>query len=147
MLSVAQGTSVFGRVLFGALADRLRAPRKVLAGLGLLSGLAGTTLAIAGHALSISALLALLAVYGAAAIGWNGVFLAEVARLAPSGKAAVATSGVLFFTYLGVVLGPPTFGAIAQLGGSFSYAFAAAATVASLCALRLLTTTQRSRTA
>ncbi len=65
-------------------------------------------------------MIALLTVYGATAIGWNGVFLATIARVVPIGDGAQATSGSLFFTYFGVVLGPPLFGVIASCAAASS---------------------------
>jgi fucose permease len=65
-----------------------------------------------------------LAAYGATAIGWNGVFLATIARVVPIADAAQATSGSLFFTYFGVVVGPPLFGAVASVAGSLGIGFA-----------------------
>ena len=67
-----------------------------------------------------------VAVFGASAIGWNGVYLAEVARQAPTGLAGAATAGTLMFTYLGNVSGPLLFGSIAQAFG-FGAAYAALA--------------------
>ena len=67
--------------------------------------------------------IGVLVVYGATAIGWNGVFLATVARLVPPQQAATATSGSLFFTYFGVVVGPPLFGAVAAGAGRLGIGF------------------------
>ncbi len=39
----------------------------------------------------------------AAAIGWNGVYLAEVARLGPSGRIDSVTGGPLSPTFAGIV--------------------------------------------
>ena len=62
--------------------------------------------------------------FGATASGWNGVYLAEVARLAPSGQAGSATGGALAFTYAGVVAGPPLFATVLQLTDqSFALAY------------------------
>jgi hypothetical protein len=65
-------------------------------------------------------------VYGATAIGWNGVYLAEVARIVPPGQAASATGGTLAMTYLGVVVLPVAFWALVAITGSYALAFAAA---------------------
>ena len=62
-------------------------------------------------------------VFGGTAIGWNGVYLAEAARSAPDGKVGAATGGTLFFTFFGVVLGPPLFGWIVSVTGSYPLAF------------------------
>ncbi len=50
-----------------------------------------------------------LCLFGLAALGWNGVYLAEVARLAPPDRIAEAAGGCLVFTYGGVLLGLPAF--------------------------------------
>lgn len=63
------------------------------------------------------------AVFGATAIGWNGVYLAEVARRAPEGKSGSVTGATLAVTYLGVVLGPPAIGLVSQATGGFGYGF------------------------
>src|SRR5690625_7449878 len=62
------------------------------------------------------------AAFGATAIGWNGVYLAEVARLAPAGQAGLMTGGTLFFTYLGVVIGPPFFPPAMEATAPFAWA-------------------------
>jgi hypothetical protein len=79
----------------------------------------------AGPGWPIWLLFAYAAAFGATAVGWNGVFLAEVARLAPGGRASEATGGALFFTFLGVVVTPLLFNLILALAGSYAIAFAA----------------------
>jgi fucose permease len=74
---------------------------------------------------SMGALCVVSAVFGATAIGWNGVFLGELARLAPKGRVASVTGGALFFTYFGVVAGPPVFGYLADWSGSLGLAYVA----------------------
>jgi hypothetical protein len=66
------------------------------------------------------------ALYGATAIGWNGVYLSEVARIAPPGKAAAATGASLAMTYAGVVFLPMGFWLIVHVSGSYAAAFVAA---------------------
>jgi MFS family permease len=68
-------------------------------------------------------LFPVLVIFGASAIGWNGVFLAEIARLAPAGQASVATGGTLCITFLGVVLGPPLFGVLAGILKSYGTSY------------------------
>jgi MFS family permease len=79
-----------------------------------------------------------LALFGASAIGWNGVYLAEVAREAPAGQASVATGGTLAITFLGVVLGPPVFGALSGAAGSYRIGFVAVALALVVCLAALL---------
>jgi hypothetical protein len=69
-------------------------------------------------------LFAYAIVFGATAVGWNGVWLAEIARLAPPGRTSEATGGCLFFTFLGVVVTPPAFNAVYAASASYSVAYA-----------------------
>jgi hypothetical protein len=74
-----------------------------------------------------AAIFVVSAVYGATAIGWNGVYLSEVARIAPPGKAAAATGASLAMTYAGVVAVPIMFWAIVMLSDSYAAAYVTAA--------------------
>jgi hypothetical protein len=63
------------------------------------------------------------AVFGATAIGWNGVFLAELALVAPKGQAGVATGGSVFVTFAGVVISPALFAGLVALGFGYKGGF------------------------
>ena len=123
-LAVAQVAGVVGRIVWGVVADRSGDARRVLLALAVAMALCGIGAAALAPSSAPAAVIALLAVYGATAIGWNGVFLATIARVVPIGEAAQATSGSLFFTYFGVVIGPPLFGLIASWRGGLGTAFA-----------------------
>nr|WP_255520260.1 MFS transporter [Ramlibacter aurantiacus] len=137
-LSMAQAGGVVGRVFWGWAADRWLGARRMLTVLAVLMGAA--TLAMALLAPGVPAVLvnALLLVLGASAIGWNGVYLAEVARQAPPGQAGLATGGTLAITYLGVVLGPMAFGALSSLLGTYRAGFAGLTVACVLCTWALL---------
>ena len=70
-------------------------------------------------------MLGLAVIFGASAIGWNGVFVAEVARIAPNGNIAQATGATLGMTYFGVVVGPFIYWAIVTLTASYAIAYGA----------------------
>jgi len=123
-LAVAQVAGVVGRVVWGVVADRSGDARPILLALAIAMALSGIGAAALAPTSAPAVVIALLAVYGATAIGWNGVFLATIARVVPIGEAAQATSGSLFFTYFGVVIGPPLFGLIASWRGGLGTAFA-----------------------
>lgn len=137
-LSAAQASGVIGRVLWGALADRFIKPRFVLGGLGV----AMTAGALAAAAFSpqwpYAAILLVSAIFGAAAIGWNGVYLAEVARVATAQHAGMATGGSLFFTFCGTLLGLPAFSLIAEATGSYAIGFSITAVTTLACGLALM---------
>lgn len=132
-LSVSQFAGVGGRVAWGYVADRWLGARRMLALLAGLMALSALATALLQAAMPPWLVLAVLAVYGMSGIGWNGVYLAEVARQAPPGQASLATGGTLAFTFFGVVLGPPLFGALASATGSYRAGFVAVAVAVAAC--------------
>jgi len=56
--------------------------------------------------------VAACAFFGFSALGWNGVYIAAIARRAPPGTIGLATGGSLFVTYAGVIVTPPVFAAL-----------------------------------
>jgi hypothetical protein len=109
--------------------DRWLAPRTALSTIGFTAAALALVLAGAQASWSAAAMAVLCAALGGTAIGWNGVQLAEVARLAPPGMAGPVTGAVGFITFSGVVVGPPLFGAIASISGSYRASFVVMALV------------------
>jgi len=93
----------------------------------------------------MAAMLALYMLFGASAIGWNGVYLAEVARRAPPGGVGTATSAALVVTFAGVKAGPAIFSALLQADLSYGKAFMVMGLPALVCGLRLARTAVRRR--
>lgn len=115
-LGAAQAGGLVGRPLWGWVAGRLGRIQPLLIGLGLvMAGCAGAV----GAGLSVWPLLVL---YGLSASGWNGIFLAEVARQVPPAEAGAATAAVMVVMVLGLVAGPLAFSALAS-ATSFGTAF------------------------
>jgi dipeptide/tripeptide permease len=123
-LAASQVAGVVARISWGFVSDRWLGPRRTLLTLAL--GMATCSLLMPWlDPLSPTPLVvALLCFFGATAVGWNGVYLGTVARLAPAGQAGTATAGALFFTFFGVVIGPPMFGAAGMALGALGSAFA-----------------------
>jgi MFS family permease len=123
VFAMAQCAGVIGRIVWGAVADRGIAPRPLLAMLGIAMAACAAlaTRFDAGWPVALVASICML--YGATAVGWNGVFLAEVARLAPPGRIAFITGGTQFFTFFGGLFGPPVFGAIVSASGGYGMGF------------------------
>jgi MFS family permease len=137
VLSISQLGAVIGRVLWGYASDRWFGARRMLAMLATMMALASLATAMLHADMPRALVIAVLFVFGASAIGWNGVYLAEVARQAPAGLAGLATGGTLAITFLGVVLGPPLFGALSALFGSYRAGFVAVAVPLALAAAAL----------
>lgn len=138
MMSATQVAGIIGRLVWGWCADRFLGAIGMLVVLACTMTLCSWILASLGPDVPEFVLLLLLVVFGAGALGWNGVYLAEVARQAPSGQIGLATGGALAATYLGVVIGPTVFGAIATLMSSYRSAFMLIVIPALVMALVLL---------
>ena len=125
LFAVMQGAGVVARVGWGWVSDRWVPARPLLAMLGI--GTIASTLAAAAFsdAWPLAGLAGVCVVLGLTAIGWNGIYLAEVARVVPIEKVGAATGGVIVFTFIGVVLGPSSFAAIVAMTGSYAAALIA----------------------
>ncbi len=137
LLSLVQLAGALGRIFWGWAADRCRASMAVLLALGAIMVLAALVVTRIDAAWSPVWSAGVLLILGATAIGWNGVFLAEVARLAPPGQASAATGGALFFTFGGVLAGPSIFATAYTFLRSYGLTFAIAALFAA-CGLAFL---------
>ncbi|WP_423460740.1 MFS transporter [Ottowia sp. VDI28] len=136
-LSVSQLAGVVGRIIWGSVADRWLGARRTLVGLSICMVIGALFTAMLQPDTPVAVLWLVVGIFGASGIGWNGVYLAEVARQAPQGQASAATGGTLLFTFLGVVCGAPALGALSSAAGSYRVGFAALA-VPALAALVLL---------
>lgn len=122
-LSVAMLAGAAGRPIFGAMADRWIAPRRLLGWLGLGMSAGAFLTAAISTAWPVPTVYLLALAFGAAAVGWNGVYLAEVARIAPAGRAGAATGASLAMTYSGVVVLPLLFWGVYAATGSYAASF------------------------
>lgn len=137
-LTVTTIAGAIGRIAWGAIADRLLAPRRVLALIGLTAAACALAMMMARPDWPVPLVIAVATGFGATAIGWNGVQLSEVARLAPPGAAGKVTSAASVVTFAGVVVGPPCFALLSSLTGDYRASFAALAVASGAGALALV---------
>lgn len=130
-LSAVQTAGLAGRLFWGWLADRMGNSLKVLILLGTVMIASCLAVSLVAPTWPPALVHLVFAALGASAIGWNGVFLAEVARLSGPAWAGAATGGALFFTFAGVLLGPSLFASLYRLTGSYTFTFGLFALVAS----------------
>ena len=145
IMAASQVTSVAARIGWGLFADRVASRRATLGILGIGMGASAISAIAAAPGWPLWALFAFAMAYGATAVGWNGVFLAEVARLAPPGRVSDATGGSAFFTFLGVVVTPPLFHAVLSATSSYGLTYALFGVPALAAGLRLLATDRIAR--
>lgn len=138
VFSMMQASGVVARVVWGWLSDRVATSRVLLAIIGI--GIIVSTTAANGMTPEwpLLAVMLISALMGATAVGWNGIYLAEVARVVPQQQVGVATGGVLMFTFLGIVAGPSTFGLLLQQTGAYTAGFALMNALVAIAVLMLL---------
>lgn len=122
-LSVAMAGGIAGRIGWGVVVDRGVPGRRVLGGLGIAMSVCAGAMATVGTHWPVAAVLGLAFVFGATAVGWNGVHLAEVSRIARPEDAAAATGGSLFLTFSGVLIAPLVVWAVERAGGGYGAGF------------------------
>lgn len=141
-----QGAGVAARIALGWLADRTGRPSANL----VVQGFAAAVVVLIFAALPVGAGMlltsGLAALAGFVAASWNGIYLAEVARLAPRDRVSDATSGSTLFTFLGYVAGPALFALLVRLTGGWGVPMIAiAAQLAAVSALVAPMLLRRSR--
>lgn len=119
MLSVVQVGGSVSRICWGWLADRLGSSLRVLMIICVITIASTLALVFFDPAWNKVLIYLLFFVIGVTAVGWNGVFHAEAARLSPPGMASVVAAGTTFFVFAGVLIGPAAFAA--AYGGIGSY--------------------------
>jgi len=138
LLAAAQAAGIVGRIVWGALVDRGVKPRLMLGILGIAMAAGALSSAAFSPEWPFFAVLIVCALFGAAAIGWNGVYLAEVARVAKPEFAGMATGGSLFFTFAGILIGLPAFSLLVEKSGSYPLGFGVIAVATFVCGIVLL---------
>lgn len=124
VLMASQAGGIAGRLFWGWIADALHDCFKALALLGAVMTVTTLLCLAITPAWPVMFSCVLFFVLGTTASGWNGAFLAEVARLAPAQSVSAATGGSLFLVNIGKFLGPILFTLAYQLTGSYSSTFA-----------------------
>lgn len=124
-LAICQVGGVVGRVSWGAISDRAFGGRRktVLTVVGLLTTALCLVMGLVSSALDPVPLAVLILAIGACAIGWNAVHLSIVSELAGIDLAGTAVGSSLTVVYIGMIVGPPLFGAIVDTTGQYSVAW------------------------
>jgi MFS family permease len=123
LLSLVFATGVTARIVWGWAADLAGDSLLILVALGVGMVICCVILTLISSAWPGWALMLLFVVFGATAVGWNGIFFAEAARLAPQGQVSLAVGGAMVWNYGGVLAGPALFALAYKLVGSFTGTF------------------------
>lgn len=129
LLALGQICGGAGRIVFGIVSDRLFFGRRgpVLVMLGLLGAAAGVATALLSPSMPawLAALMVML--LGLGTMSWQGLYLALVARIVGTRVAGAAIGLTNTVAFVGVVVLPPVFGAIADVTHSYQAAWIAMA--------------------
>jgi MFS family permease len=108
--------SVAGRIVLGFVADWFGSPRPVLSALAVLSVISSLLIAAMSAEWSTPLVFAIVLFVGFSISTWNGLYLAEIAILAPD-SVSEATAATTFFVFSTYMITPPIAGLIISLFG------------------------------
>ncbi len=138
-LALAQAGGTITRLGWGFASDRFFGGRRrvgvVVTAVG--GALAYVLFAAVGGRLAWPAVLALVALAGAGAFGWVGLYLTLVAEIGGARHAGFLTGMAVTFTWSGVLVGPLVFGAVLEAAGGYAAPWLLLAAIALTCALTL----------
>jgi MFS family permease len=109
-------SSVAGRIVLGFVADWAGSPRPVLSALAVLSVISSLMIAALSSDWSTPLVFVVVLFAGFSIATWNGLYLAEVAILAPD-TVSEATAATTFFVFSTYMVTPPIAGVIISLFG------------------------------
>lgn len=119
VLAAVQVMGAVGRLLWGHVADRIHSGLAVLTGLAALMAVVSTTILFVSPQWPLAAVIAAFMLLGLTGVGWNGVYLSEVARLSPLRAVGSVTGTAMFVTFAGVLVGPTLFSSVHNHVGSY----------------------------
>lgn len=123
VFALMQAAGVLGRLVLGWAADRTGEATRSLAVQGLVAAGISALFVLAAPDAAWGVVLLLGFLCGFASASWNGIFLAEVARLAPPDRVAEASSGAIMLCFLGYLLAPTVFALAVAATGNWTGPF------------------------
>lgn len=124
-LALCQVGGMFGRVLWGVASDRVFHGRRtvVMALAAAMTSLASLAMGVLRPDYPLWVLMGAVFVLGASGVGWNGVYHALIPETAGRRFAATGVGFSMTLTQIGNVSGPPMFGFVVDLTGSYQPAW------------------------
>lgn len=138
LLALAQVSSMFSRILWGAVSDfifhRRRIPVLVIVGFLTTLALMGMSLLSTGADISVVVAIIL----GISILSWPGVFTTLIGEMADEGQVGITIGFVNTIMRIAVIILPPLFGYLVDTSGSYELAWRVTALLAFLSTLILL---------
>ena len=114
LFALVQTCAMAGRIVFGGVADKMGSSRIVLLILAPLSAAASGLLAFYSVDWSFTGQVVAAIIIGLTVGTWNGLYLAEIARLVTPAMVASATASSAVFTFVTYMITPPLVGTLAS---------------------------------
>jgi nitrate/nitrite transporter NarK len=137
LFSLAMLAAIFARILWGWVGSRLIPARILLGILALVMVFASVGTGFYNRNWSIPMIAVVAVLYAISAIGWHGLLLSEIARLAPQDNIGGITGAVLGFGGSGMMSYPVIYALIVNATDNYSIGFYFAAIPALIIAFRL----------
>ncbi len=141
-----QFSGVFARIFLGWLADRTGKPAHNLTIQAFIAAAMVVQYGLLPNQPSFLIAAVTAAATGFFAASWNGIYLAELARLAPPSQIVEVTSSSTVVTFLGYVAGPSIFSVLVTVTGGYRLSFlAAAGQLAVMAVIQMIVLARRGR--
>lgn len=85
--------------------------------------MANAILAILPGRIPLTAIAALVLLYGFTSLGWHGLFITLISELAGPESQGRSVALAMTFLYTGIIFGPPAFGYLVDHSGSYRLAW------------------------
>lgn len=143
VFAVMQAGGVVGRIALGWLADYMHSATVTLSAAALLSATTTILLGLSSNTWPLWTIILLAFIAGCSVSSWNGVQIAEVARLSPPELIAETASGSSVLINITNMVVPTAFAVFVSMSGRYDYAFIAAGACSLLVFAFLPRNTQR----
>jgi MFS transporter, ACS family, hexuronate transporter len=122
LLVISEACGSFGRVAWGMISDRIFNGERVVIVIVIvvISALSSSTLALLPEHTPFGFLVPIIAVFGFAVSGFNGIWMNLASELVPPEQAGISSGLSITIGSLGVIAAPPVFGFMVDLNGSYT---------------------------
>lgn len=122
LLVISEAFGSFGRVAWGVISDRIFKGERIIIiiVIVIVSSIASTTMALLPDHTPFGVLVPIVAVFGFAVSGFNGIWMNLASELVPPEQAGISSGLSITIGSLGVMAAPPIFGLMVDLNGNYS---------------------------
>ncbi|SDO72104.1 MFS transporter [Halobacillus aidingensis] len=119
---VSEVSGSLGRVGWGVISDRFFDGRRIviLLVIAVLTILSSTTVALVPETTGFVTMIPIVAVFGFAISGFNGIWMNVASELVPKEKSGLATGFSIMLGSMGVIIIPPLFGLMVDVSGGYT---------------------------